>query len=74
MISSSIGLLTSQKKYNDIDKYFHTDENLAAIFLTLGSEINVSNLVIDISLADSHLFSGDWRKQTIGKIGAGYGF
>lgn len=75
MISSSAGFITSQKKYDDSQThlvYYNANDNLRAIFLTLGAEVNLDNFVIDISLADSHLLSGYWRKQTIGKIGVGY--
>ncbi|MGA7837733.1 MAG: hypothetical protein WB996_07175 [Ignavibacteriaceae bacterium] len=75
IISSSVGFITSQKKYDESQIYYasyKTNDNLRALFLTLGAEVNISNFVVDVSLADGHLFSGDWRKQTIGKIGVGY--
>jgi hypothetical protein len=75
MISSSVGFITSQKKYDESQiyyAYYKTNDNLRALFLTMGVEVNISNFIVDVSLADSHLFSGDWRKQTIGKIGVGY--
>ena len=73
-LSSSLGFFSTRKKYNSINKYFNTDKNLQAFFLILGSSLNIDNIQIDFSLADSHAFSGDWRKQTIGKLSIGYSF
>ncbi len=77
MISSSLGFFYTREKYNTVNIIFNPDDpnnNLKAYFITLGTVINFNNINIDISLADSHLLSGNWRKQTIGKIGVGYVF
>ncbi len=68
IISSSIGFYSTRKKYNAIDSFFNTNDNLQAFFITLGTTIKTKNIIMDLSIADSHVFSGDWRKQTIGKI------
>lgn len=72
IISSSAGFITSGKRYDEVDALFHTNENLRAVFLTLGTEIKIKDLLFDFSIADSHTFSGGWRKQTIGRVGVGY--
>lgn len=50
---------------------FYDVEMLKAIYVTSGLILNFRTIEIEVSLADSHLFSGDWRKQTIGKFGFG---
>jgi hypothetical protein len=74
ILSSSLGIFSTRKEYYSIDKYFNTNENLQAFFLILGSSLKIDNIQLDFSLADSHAFSGNWRKQTTGKLGIGYEF
>jgi hypothetical protein len=39
--------------------------------MTAGFKFNYDNFSVDLAIADSHLFSGDYRKQTIGKLSLG---
>ncbi|HSR17050.1 MAG TPA: hypothetical protein VLM39_03065, partial [Ignavibacteriaceae bacterium] len=41
----------------------------SAVFLVLGTIINLSGFNIEAAFADSHLFSGELRKQTLVKLG-----
>lgn len=47
---------------------------LFAHYLTTGCVYNFKNFEFDLAVADSHLFSEDWRKHTIFKLGIGYHF
>ena len=47
------------------------NDELYAVFITAGLSFQINFLKVDLALADSHLFSGDLWKQTIGKIGLG---
>lgn len=72
-VSSSVGFYSTRKEYSpSLNTFFNINKSLQAFFITLGTDIKINNLSIDISLADSHLLSGVWRKQTVGKIGIGY--
>jgi hypothetical protein len=63
--------------------YFHTDyrarswspateDRFNAWYFTAGFLYSLKFVDVDLALADSHLFSGEWRKQTIVRIGLGY--
>ena len=52
--------------------FFNLDEKFDAVFLIAGLKINCGIFYSDLAIADSHLFSGDYRKQTIGKIAIGF--
>jgi hypothetical protein len=43
-----------------------------ALYVTAGFLYSLKFVDVVLALADSHLFSGEWRKQTIFKIGLGY--
>ncbi len=70
LFTSSLGFIITSRKYKN--DFFNMTKNLKGFFLTVGITTKLSNLEIYFSLADSHLFSGDWRKQTIVKLGVGY--
>jgi hypothetical protein len=74
LINFSIGFYNSTKSYKDdsINEIFKVDNNIDALFLTAGIKINYSNFNLNMSFADSRLFSDNWRKQTMLKIGLGY--
>ena len=42
-----------------------------ALFLIGGLRFNYDIFSADLAIADSHLFGGDFRKQTIGKLAIG---
>lgn len=66
---ASLGLYYTSKKY--IEDVFDMNDELYAVFITAGLSFQINFLKVDLALADSHLFSGDLWKQTIGKIGLG---
>jgi hypothetical protein len=68
-LEASLGIYYTSKEY--IDDFFDIDDELYAIYLTAGVSFQLNIFNIDLALADSHLFSGDLWKQTIGKIGLG---
>ena len=39
--------------------------------MTAGFKFNYDNFSADLAIADSHLFSGDFREQTIFKLAMG---
>jgi hypothetical protein len=65
----SLGLYYTGKDY--IEDYFNINEELYALYLTGGLSFQINFVKVDLAVADSHLFSGDYWEQTIGKIGLG---
>jgi hypothetical protein len=51
-----------------------TNDELRALYLIAGGTYNIKNYSIELTFADSHLFSGEYRKQTLVKAGIGYSF
>ena len=51
--------------------FFDLNEKFDAVFLIAGLKINYGIFYSDLVIADSHLISGDFRKQTIGKLSLG---
>jgi len=45
-----------------------------AVYLMAGGTLNLKNFSLELTVADSHLFSGEYRKQTLVKAGIGYSF
>jgi hypothetical protein len=66
---ASFGLYYTGKDY--IEDYFNINEDLYALYFLGGFSFQINFLKVDLAVADSHLFSGDFWKQTIGKIGFG---
>lgn len=69
---TTLGTLISDRQYDVDYDYFNMNQSLFVTYLTMGLLYQYQNYVFDFSLADSHLFSDDWRKQTILKLGIGY--
>lgn len=68
--SSSLGFYYSDYKFKET--YFsQLNSELNAFFITAGLKFNYNIFSADLAIADSHLFSGDFRKQTIGKLAIG---
>ncbi len=67
------GFHTTNRTYNNRSIFINTDD-LSAVYITGGLVINWKRYELEFSIADSHLFSDDWRKQTIGKLGIGLEF
>lgn len=70
--TASAGFYYTDYTYK-IDIASITDQ-MDALYLTTGTSFRVGIIDVDLALADSHLFSGTNRKQTIGKIGFGISF
>ncbi len=69
-IKTSLGLFLTDYRYKE--NYFQQLlTELNAFFITAGINYKFQNFYIDLAIADSHLASGDFRKQTIGKLAIG---
>lgn len=66
MFSPSFGFYFTDKNYDE--DFFDINEKMNALFLIGGLRFNYDIFSADLAIADSHLFSGDFRKQTIGKL------
>ncbi|MBK7230362.1 MAG: hypothetical protein IPH97_16180 [Ignavibacteriales bacterium] len=66
VFSGSAGILISNCS---VEEYYDNEFN--AFYLMAGLKINIESFSIDFSLADSHLISGELRKQFITKLGLG---
>lgn len=65
-ITSSIGFMYTDREY--LEDYFEISQNLNAVYLNAGIVTNYSNFKVHFVFADSHLFSGEWRKETLLKL------
>jgi hypothetical protein len=72
LITTSAGIyLTNKDYFGETPIYFDMD-NYNAAFLSLGTILNLGNINIETTVADSHLFSNEWRKQTLFKLALDY--
>ncbi len=69
MFAPSFGFYYTDKNYDE--NFFDINEKMNALFLIAGLRFNYDIFSADLVIADSHLFSGDFRKQTIGKLAIG---
>ena len=69
MFSPAFSIYYTGRDYELV--FFNLDEKFDAVFLIAGLKINCGIFYSDLVIADSHLFSGDYRKQTIGKLSLG---
>ncbi|MFQ6614744.1 MAG: hypothetical protein ACE5D1_07870, partial [Fidelibacterota bacterium] len=67
----SVGFYYTNRRYRWEHALAGSEDNLMAAYLTGGLVLRVNVWELELAVADSHLFSGDWRKQTIGKVGLG---
>lgn len=67
--NASFGLYYTGKDF--VEDYFDINNKLYALYFLGGISFQINFLNVDLVVADSHLFSGDYWKQTIGKIGFG---
>jgi len=65
-LKGSFGFYYTDRNY--IDDVLDINGKMDALFFTAGLSFDVSIFNVDLALADSHLYSGEFRKQTIGKI------
>ncbi len=70
MFTPSIGFYYSDYKFEN-NYYSQLNSELNSFFITAGLRLNIQNYFADLAIADSHLFSGDFRKQTIAKLAVG---
>jgi|WetSurMetagenome_2_1015567.scaffolds.fasta_scaffold24827_4 hypothetical protein len=70
MFTPSLGFNIIDCEYTD-NFYSRLNEGLNALFITAGLKFNYDIFSADLAIADSHLFSGDFRKQTICKLAFG---
>jgi len=70
--SFSVGFANSEKEY--VTNFMDINRQLEVTYFTAGGVFTVDNFSINLSYADSHLSSGDFRKTRIGKIGLSYSF
>ena len=66
---ASLGLHYTSKEYTE--DYFNISDELYALYFIGGFSFQLNFLKVDLAVADSHLFSGNFWEQTIGKIGFG---
>jgi len=71
-ITTSFGFFFTSHKFEKGSLFYYCDDFLNGYYMTGGFIYELGNFEIDFSIADSHLMSGKWRKQTIGKIGIGF--
>lgn len=62
----SFGLISSNPQVDEsIFNSKEINENMKAIYTTVGVHVERNNFIYDFVLADSHNYSGAWRKHTI---------
>ena len=69
MFAPSFGFYYTDKNFDE--DFFDINEKNNALFLIAGLRFNYDIFSADLVIADSQLFGGDFRKQTIGKIAIG---
>lgn len=69
MFSPAFGFFYTDKNYEQ--DFFDLNDKFNALYFITGFKFNYDNFSADLAIADSHLFSGDFRKQTIGKLAIG---
>ena len=69
MFAPSFGFYYTDKNFDE--DFFDINEKNNALFLIGGLKFNYDIFSADLAIADSHFFSGDFRKQTIGKLAIG---
>lgn len=70
IVNASLGFYSTDFKIKN-SSYNRLESEFNAFFITAGLKLNISMISIDLACADSHLFSGEFRKQTIIKLAAG---
>lgn len=69
-VSTSLGFYSTSVQFKE--DLMNVNSKLNAFYLTGGIVVDYNMLSFDMSIADSHLFSGKGRKQTIGKFALAY--
>ncbi len=73
-LHASLGFYNTDRRYTGVSQLYSAGNKFKSTFITMGLTLNYLNFNINLSLADSHLFGGKWRKQTIGNISIGFHF
>ncbi len=69
MFAPSFGFYYTDKNFDE--DFFDINDKMNALFLIGGLRFKYDIFSADLAIADSHLFGGDFRKQTIGKLSIG---
>lgn len=69
MFLPSVGFYSTGRNF--VEDFVDMNDKMQAFFFTLGLDFNYSILNANLALAHSSLFSGDLRKETIGKFAIG---
>ena len=69
IFSPSLGFYYTDYNFEQDD--LEINGKFKGFYITAGCKINFEPFYLDLVLADSHLLSGDYRKQTIGKFAFG---
>jgi hypothetical protein len=69
----SIGIFSNNYRFEDTDLSMNLN-NMYADYFFCGFTYTISSFFSELVIADSHLLSDEWRKQTILKLGLGYEF
>jgi hypothetical protein len=69
MFAPSFGFYYTDKNFDE--DFFDINDKMNALYLIGGLKFNYDIFSADLAIADSHLFSGDYRKQTIAKLAIG---
>ncbi len=69
MFQPSLGFYYSGRDF--VEDFFETNSKLQVFFVTGGVNYNCSLINVNLSIANSSLFSGDYRIQTIVKLAIG---
>lgn len=70
-LMASLGMFYTDIRYNN-NFYLFSNDDFRAIYMTLGAVYSISLIDLDLTVADSHLLSGKYRKQTLLKLSAGF--
>jgi len=68
------GIFVTNRKFESSTSSLNSLNGMSATFLTFGAQTVLNDINLDFVIADSHLFSNKWRKQTIFKIALGKSF
>ena len=72
LVSFSFGTYFIRYIIPNIPSNFGVSDNLNAVYFTAGTVVHYSMADINLGIADSHLMSGKWRKQTVGMVSLGF--
>jgi hypothetical protein len=68
LVSFSLGTYFIRYNSSFMNEWTFSNNQLNAVYLTAGTVIHYGMLDFNVGLADSHLMSGNWRKQTVGMV------